>query len=184
MKILLDMNLSPAWAPILNRAGFQCKHWRDIGKAGAPDTVVMSWAREHGYVVFTHDMDFGTLLAVTGANGPSVLQVRVANPSPEAIAHDVIRLSSLRRDLFDRGVLVTLDKARARIRVLPLGATSNTTEEPEWSRGADIISPSAEWFRSPTLEMWNRVSDGNVIAAGEVTGVWMTSARRRGSIRC
>lgn len=67
MKVLLDMNLSPAWAPVLNRAGFQCTHWRCVGKVDAPDTVVMSWARDHGYVVFTHDMDFGTLLAATGA---------------------------------------------------------------------------------------------------------------------
>jgi predicted nuclease of predicted toxin-antitoxin system len=130
VKILLDMNLSPAWAPVLNRAGFQCTHWRDVGKVDAPDTVVMTWAREYGYVVFTHDMDFGTLLAATGANGPSVLQVRVANPSPDAIAHDVIRLLNLRRDLFDRGVLVTLDKSRARIRVLPLGETGAKTDEP------------------------------------------------------
>lgn len=123
------MNLSPAWAPVLNRAGFRCTHWRDVGKVDAPDAVVMTWAREHGYVVFTHDMDFGTLLAATGASGPSVLQVRVANPSPDAIAHDVIRLLNLRRDLFERGVLVTLDKSRARIRVLPLGETGAKTDE-------------------------------------------------------
>jgi len=79
--------------------------------------------------VFTHDMDFGTLLAASRANGPSVLQVRVANPTPDAIGHDVIRLLNLRRDLFSRGVLVTLDKARARIRVLPLGVNSETTDK-------------------------------------------------------
>ena len=129
MKILLDMNLSPAWAPVLNQAGFQCTHWRDIGDANAPDATVMSWAYDHGYIVFTHDMDFGTLLAASRANGPSVLQVRVANPTPDAIGHDVIRLLNLRRDLFSRGVLVTLDKARARIRVLPLGVNSETTDK-------------------------------------------------------
>ena len=128
MKILLDMNLSPAWAPVLNQAGFQCRHWRDVGDVAAPDTTVMSWARDHGYIVFTHDLDFGTLLATTGANGPSVLQVRVANPTPDAIGHDVIRLLNLRRDLFNRGVLVTLDKARARVRVLPLGPSNDSSE--------------------------------------------------------
>ncbi len=129
MKILLDMNLSPAWAPVLNRAGFQCTHWRDVGVATATDATIMSWARDNGYLVFTHDMDFGTLLAMTRASGPSVLQVRVANPTPEAIGHDVIRLLNLRRDLFSRGVLVTLDKARARIRVLPLGESDEVTDE-------------------------------------------------------
>lgn len=64
----------------------------------------------------------------TGADGPSVLRVRVANPTPDAIAHDVIRLLNLRRDLFNRGVLVTLDKARARVRVLPLGPSNDSSE--------------------------------------------------------
>lgn len=43
--------------------------------------TVMGWARENGHVVFTHDLDFGTLLALTRASGPSVVQVR---------AHDVL----------------------------------------------------------------------------------------------
>ena len=77
MKILLDVNLLPAWAPVLNRAGFQCTHWRDVGKVDAPDTEVMSWAREHGYVVFTHDMDFGTLLAVSPHLGVSCAKGQV-----------------------------------------------------------------------------------------------------------
>ena len=36
----------------------------------------MAWAGEHGSVVFTHDLDFGSLLALTQAVGPSVIQVR------------------------------------------------------------------------------------------------------------
>jgi len=35
----------------------------------------MSYAQDHGYVVFTHDLDFGTLLALTRARGPSVVLV-------------------------------------------------------------------------------------------------------------
>ena len=31
----------------------------------------MAWAREHGFVVFTHDLDFGHLLALTHAAGMS-----------------------------------------------------------------------------------------------------------------
>jgi hypothetical protein len=31
----------------------------------------MAWARENRYVVFTHDLDFGTLLAVTRESGDS-----------------------------------------------------------------------------------------------------------------
>jgi predicted nuclease of predicted toxin-antitoxin system len=124
------MNLSPVWVPFLTQAGFQCVHWSHIEDVKAPDTAVMSWARENDCVLFTHDMDFGALLAATRASGPSVLQVRVKNTMPDAIGHDVVRVLNLRSDLFQRGVLVTLDKARARIRVLPLGGSDDSTDEP------------------------------------------------------
>jgi predicted nuclease of predicted toxin-antitoxin system len=130
VKILLDMNLSPAWVPYLTQAGFDCVHWRDVGEVAAPDTVVMSWARDNGYVLFTHDMDYGALLAASRATGPSVLQVRVKNTMPDAIGHDVVRVLNLRGDLFRRGVLVTVDRVRARIRVLPLGGSGDSTDEP------------------------------------------------------
>ena len=43
------------------------------------------WAIANGYAVFTHDLDFVTMLALSGADGPSVLQVRCLNVLPEAI---------------------------------------------------------------------------------------------------
>jgi len=91
----------------------------------------MRWARENNHILFTHDMDFGALLAATRATGPSVLQVRVKNPMPDAIGHDVVRVLNLRRELFHRGVLVTVDKVRARMRVLPLGSVDDSTGEPD-----------------------------------------------------
>jgi len=36
----------------------------------------MAWALANGHVVFSHDLDFGAMLELTHANGPSVVQVR------------------------------------------------------------------------------------------------------------
>jgi predicted nuclease of predicted toxin-antitoxin system len=36
----------------------------------------MEWARARKYIVFTHNLDFGSLLAATGVDTPSVVQVR------------------------------------------------------------------------------------------------------------
>ena len=33
----------------------------------------MQWGVANDYAVFTHDLDFGTMLALSGVNGPSVL---------------------------------------------------------------------------------------------------------------
>ena len=79
----------------------------------------MQWARAQRFIVFTHDMDFGALLAATRADGPSVLQVRVQDTMPDAIGHDVLRVLRLYAEALTSGALVTLDKNSARVRILP-----------------------------------------------------------------
>ena len=37
MKLLLDMNVSPAWVPVLVADGHQAVPWSSIGRADAPD---------------------------------------------------------------------------------------------------------------------------------------------------
>lgn len=48
MKLLLDMNLSPAWVPYLTAHGWQTEHWHSIGSVDAPDAEIMGWAKERG----------------------------------------------------------------------------------------------------------------------------------------
>ncbi|MEH2012300.1 DUF5615 family PIN-like protein [Nostoc sp.] len=74
--MLLDMNLSPDWVLVLESAGFEAVHWSTIGSPSATDKVIMAWALTNDCIVFTHDLDFGTLLAMTQADAPSVIQVR------------------------------------------------------------------------------------------------------------
>ncbi|MFG6104481.1 DUF5615 family PIN-like protein [Adonisia turfae] len=65
MKILIDMNLSPAWVGFFANADIEAVHWATVGDPRAPDRDLMQWAQENKNVVFTHDLDFGALLAVT-----------------------------------------------------------------------------------------------------------------------
>ena len=53
--------------------GIEAVHWTAVGDPRAPDDELLRYAREHGYVVFTHDLDFGALLALTRAHSPSVI---------------------------------------------------------------------------------------------------------------
>lgn len=120
MKILVDMNLSPIWVSFLVDAGFEAVHWSEMGDPRAPDRELMAWAREGGYVVFTHDLDFSILIATTGATGPSVLQVRTLNLLPSAIGADVVDLLRQYAEELDRGAIVSLDGASSRVRILPI----------------------------------------------------------------
>jgi predicted nuclease of predicted toxin-antitoxin system len=62
MRFAIDMNLSPAWVGIFADIGIEATHWSMIGPANAPDTEIMAWASRHGGAVFTHDLDFATIL--------------------------------------------------------------------------------------------------------------------------
>jgi predicted nuclease of predicted toxin-antitoxin system len=120
MKLLVDMNLSPRWADVFAASGLEAVHWSAIGAADAPDTEIMDYARAHAYTVFTHDLDFGAILAATQAGKPSVVQIRAIDVFPDKAAALVI--SALRRVAagIETGALVTIDTKKTRIHLLPL----------------------------------------------------------------
>ncbi|WP_428235011.1 DUF5615 family PIN-like protein [Gracilimonas sp.] len=66
MKILIDMNLSPAWVGFFQAKSIEAVHWSEIGKMNAPDKQILQYAKAHNFVIFTHDLDFGNILAVSG----------------------------------------------------------------------------------------------------------------------
>jgi predicted nuclease of predicted toxin-antitoxin system len=75
-------------------------------------------------VVLTHDLDFGSILAVTNGQKPSVVQMRSQDVTPERIGAMLISaLRQLETELGD-GALVTLDPRRTRVRLLPLRSQS------------------------------------------------------------
>jgi predicted nuclease of predicted toxin-antitoxin system len=120
MKILIDMNLSPAWRGVFAGAGWESEHWIEVGDPSAPDSVIMEWARTHRSIVFTHDLDFGALLAATGASEPSVVQLRCEDTRPSTMGE--LLVSALRAHESDlaNGALMTVDPRRKRITLLPL----------------------------------------------------------------
>lgn len=88
MKLLVDMNLSPDWVPLLVARGWEVQHWSQIGRGNAPDVELISWALEHGHVVLTQDLDFSQILYATRDNGPSVVLLRMDNEfDPAAREH-------------------------------------------------------------------------------------------------
>ena len=83
MKILIDMNLSPEWVEVFERNGLEARHWAAVGDPRAVDFEILKWARDNEHIVFTNDLDFGRLLALTSARGPSILQIRGGRLLPE-----------------------------------------------------------------------------------------------------
>jgi predicted nuclease of predicted toxin-antitoxin system len=120
VKLLVDMNLSPAWVNELAGHGWSAVHWSSVGSLTADDATIMAWARANEYVVFTHDLDFGTMLALTHATGPSVLQLRGQDVLPEDVAPLVIAALRQYEASLAAGALVVVDLRKNRVRVLPI----------------------------------------------------------------
>jgi predicted nuclease of predicted toxin-antitoxin system len=120
MKLLIDMNLSPLWVQFLSEAGFASVHWSTIGSPSAPDTEIIDYAGENSLVIFTHDLDFGALLARRQTRQPSVIQIRTQEVLPADIGGLVIRALHASLSHLEAGALVTVDPSRNRIRLLPI----------------------------------------------------------------
>jgi len=120
MRIVVDMSLSPTWRETFEQNGFEATHWSEVGNPRAKDREILAWAREHRFIVFTHDLDFGHLLALTHAAGPSVIQVRSEDVLPESIGPVVLRALRQHRSLLESGALVVIEPADFRVRILPI----------------------------------------------------------------
>jgi predicted nuclease of predicted toxin-antitoxin system len=114
------MNLAVEWVAELTRHGWSAVHWSTIGDPRAEDSEIMKWALANGHAVFTHDLDFGTMLALTHATGPSVLQVRGQNVLPEDIGTLVVAALRQHEAALASGALVVVELKKSRVRVLPL----------------------------------------------------------------
>ncbi|TVQ06435.1 MAG: hypothetical protein EA359_01115 [Balneolaceae bacterium] len=120
MKILIDMNLTPDWVHVFQENGYSAVHWTEKGIANATDQTIMKFAREHGYVVFTHDLDFGNILAASGEKKPSVIQIRTENTAPEVMKDVLLKALKQFENHLLEGALITLHPNRMKAKILPL----------------------------------------------------------------
>ena len=125
MKLVVDMNLSPGWVDRLTRHGFEAVHWSAVGAPTAPDDEILTWAREHQFVLITNDLDFSAILAATSDQTPSVVQVRTQDLLSEAVVSIVVRAVEAYREAITEGALLSIDEAGSRVRILPLGRSQD-----------------------------------------------------------
>ena len=120
MRLLIDMNLSPRWVGLLTGAGIEAAHWSALGAVNAPDSEIMAYAAVHGYVVLTHDLDFGSILAATHGEEAQCRANPRSGCQPRRDGRQVIiALRQMAAEL-EEGALLTVDPNRTRLSVLPL----------------------------------------------------------------
>lgn len=114
------MNLLPSWVTFLCQHNIEAIHWSSVADGRASDSEIMTWVLENGYIVFTHDLDFTTLLALTGVSGPSVIQLRSQDVLPDAVGQQVVSVLNNQAPSIQSGATVTVDLVLSRVRLLPI----------------------------------------------------------------
>ena len=117
---LLDQGLPRSATVHLQKAGIQAVHVGEIGLATAEDTALLQYAQERNLIVATLDADFHRLLALAGANGPSVIRIRMEGLHAKELAELLLQVIEQCKDELERGALVSVTEAGVRLRRLPL----------------------------------------------------------------
>ena len=71
-------------------------------------------------ILLGRDQDFSALVAVSGATGPSLLNVRMSSVDPRVVADAVMTALREAADEIHAGAIVTLDDRGARVHRLPI----------------------------------------------------------------
>ncbi len=121
MKFLADMGISPKVVDFLQQHGHDATHLQQHGLCRLKDWQILEKAREEGCVLLTHDLDFGDLLAASGADLPSVLIFRLRNLRPDQVNRYLLKIISQYSENLGKGSIITITEGRVRMRRLPLG---------------------------------------------------------------
>ena len=120
MRFLADMGISPRTVAKLRTEGYDAVHLIEVGLAKLEDRDILVKARNEERIVLTIDLDFGYLLAVSGAKLPSVILFRLGNESREVVEEyldDV--LDRFSQELKD-GAIISVKNDGFRVRLLPI----------------------------------------------------------------
>ena len=121
MRLVLDQGVPRDAAALLRSLGHDCMHVGEIGMSKAADEVILAFSLERNAVVVTLDADFHAILAVSGAQGPSVIRRRLQGlGAPEVV--EVVRnvLAGFEAEL-TRGSLITVKARKTTCHWLPIG---------------------------------------------------------------
>lgn len=120
MTFFLDINIPVSFADFLKKQGHTVIIGAESGFHGKSDWEICEFAAKNRSIIVTHDLDFGELLAVSGASKPSVVIFRVQPLTREVMTDTFLQALKAAADELDRGAIVVIEKNKYRLRRLPI----------------------------------------------------------------
>ncbi len=120
MRFLADMGISPKSVTYLQANGHDAVHLIEEDLHRLSDHDILTKARVEGRVVLAHDLDFGDLMAASGARLPSVVIFRLSNMAAANVNRylDVILREHVQA--LQQGAILSVTERRIRVRLLPI----------------------------------------------------------------
>ncbi len=129
MRFLLDQGLARSAVEYLRQAGIESVHVGDLGMAAASDAMILEEGFNRKAIVVTLDADFHALLALTDANKPSVIRIRMEGLKGIDVAMMIQRVAEAASEDLEAGAAVTVTDRRIAIKRLPLIRVNDQDEK-------------------------------------------------------
>ena len=120
MKFLADMGISPKSIDFLNDLGYKGVHLNALGLNRLSDSDILKKARNEGYILLTHDLGFGELVAASQAKLPSVITFRLRNMYPDRVNRYLNRIVAEHQDVLEKGAILSITEGQIRVHQLPI----------------------------------------------------------------
>ena len=120
MRFLADMGISHRTVSFLCEQGHVAVHLHELALDTLPDPEILVKARSDECVLLTHDLDFGELMAASGADTPTVITFRLSNMTPDNVNRYLDEVIHRHGDQFSDGVMISITDKRVRVRRLPI----------------------------------------------------------------
>lgn len=122
MKFLADMGISSNTVAFLQSLGYDALHLHDQSLDRLPDPAILEKARHEKRILLTHDLDFGELVAASGAKLSSVIIFRLRNMRPEQVNRYLQGIIIQHQAAIEEGAIISVTEGHIRVRVLPVKA--------------------------------------------------------------
>ena len=89
ISFLADENISPETADYLDALGYPCHSLRRDGPHRLSDREIIALAKQKGFVILTHDLDFGQIYYLVEQGRVGILVLRLRHQTVEVV-NDVL----------------------------------------------------------------------------------------------
>lgn len=120
MKFLADMGISPKTEDFLIALGFESIHLSALKLNKMLDSEILNKAKNEGFILLTHDLDFSELVAASKAKLPSVIIFRLRNMQPNNVNSTLKKIVTNHSSALKQGAIISVTDSQIRVRQLPI----------------------------------------------------------------